>query len=91
MNTAIYLEPGRKIAGLLLSSAVLASCASSPPRSVADVCEIFEDRRSWYSAAKASQQRWGIPIAVNMSFILLAVVGNWINPGGSVYCPERFL
>ncbi len=48
---------------------VLASCVSSPPASVANICEIFDDRRAWYKAAKNAEQRWGIPVAVNMAFI----------------------
>ncbi|NQV69463.1 MAG: hypothetical protein HQ498_05500 [Pseudohongiella sp.] len=48
---------------------LLVSCASSPPRDVANICEIFETRRSWYNAAKDSEQRWGVPVAVNMAFI----------------------
>jgi hypothetical protein len=36
---------------------------------VADICEIFEDRRGWYNAAKSAEQRWGIPVSVNMAFI----------------------
>lgn len=47
----------------------LLACTASPPRSVADICEIFEDRRAWYKAAKNAEQRWDIPIAVNMAFI----------------------
>lgn len=53
----------------LLASVLLAACVGSPPRNVADVCDIFQDRRSWYREAKSSEQRWGIPIAVNMAFI----------------------
>lgn len=45
------------------------SCASSPPSDVTDVCSIFEDRRSWYKAAHNAEQRWGVPIAINMAFI----------------------
>jgi len=48
---------------------LLASCASPPPRDVADVCSIFEDRRAWYKAASNAERRWGVPIAVNMAFI----------------------
>jgi hypothetical protein len=53
----------------LAATVLLASCASSPPQDVADVCNIFEDRRSWYNAAKSAEQRWGVPIAVNIAFI----------------------
>lgn len=54
---------------LLLLMTVLAGCTASQPRSLGNVCSIFEDRHAWYKAAKASSDRWGIPIAVNMAFI----------------------
>ena len=47
----------------------LASCVSTPPRNAANVCSIFEERRAWYRAARDAEQRWGVPIAVNMAFI----------------------
>lgn len=53
----------------IFAATVMVSCASSPPESVADICDIFEDRRSWYAAAKDSEKRWGIPIGVNMAII----------------------
>ncbi len=52
---------------VLLTS--LTSCAGSPPASVANICDIFDERRGWYRAAKNAEQRWNIPIAVNMAFI----------------------
>ena len=58
-----------KIACLSLQVSLLAACASSPPESVADICEIFEERRGWYNAAKNAEQRWGVPVSVNMAFI----------------------
>jgi len=58
-----------KITGYPLIASLFVACASAPPTSVADICDIFEDRRSWYSAAKHAEQRWGIPISVNMAFI----------------------
>ena len=59
----------QKIALVVTAASFLAACAASQPRNVADVCEIFEDRRSWYRAAQSAEERWGVPIAVNMAFI----------------------
>ncbi|MEX0618481.1 MAG: hypothetical protein WDZ76_08040 [Pseudohongiellaceae bacterium] len=53
----------------LAVAALLSSCVSSPPRDVADVCSIFEDRRSWYKAAKSTEERWGVPVPVSMAFV----------------------
>lgn len=58
-----------KAARLPLLVSLLAACASSPPESVADICDIFEDRKGWYNAAKNAERRWGIPVSVNMAFI----------------------
>ena len=52
-----------------LTLPILTACVASQPRNIADVCAIFEDRRGWYRAAKRSEQRWGVPISVNMAFI----------------------
>ncbi|MGI9251872.1 MAG: transglycosylase SLT domain-containing protein [Pseudohongiellaceae bacterium] len=48
---------------------LLLSCAASPPRDVTDLCQIFEDRRSWYKAAQKAERRWDIPMSVNMAVI----------------------
>jgi hypothetical protein len=39
------------------------------PDNVENICSIFEERRSWYEAAKESEQRWGTPKHVQMSII----------------------
>lgn len=54
---------------LILSVLVLSSCISSQPQNITNVCEIFAERRNWYQAAHDSEERWRIPIAVNMAFI----------------------
>ncbi len=60
---------GRTPISIIFSVLLLTSCVSSPPRNAMDVCEIFEDRRSWYKAAKASEARWGAPISVSMAVL----------------------
>lgn len=39
------------------------------PDNVENICAIFEDKRSWYKAALASEQRWGTPKHVQMSIM----------------------
>src|SRR5690606_40708410 len=53
----------------LLALLLLAGCVSSPPRNPADVCDMFDQRRSWYKAAERTQKRWGVPVPVTMAFI----------------------
>lgn len=68
MGTQLILMLSRT--GLLLVCAsLLAACVASQPRNATNVCAIFEERRSWYKAARASSERWDIPIAVNMAMI----------------------
>ncbi|MEX2131090.1 MAG: hypothetical protein WD772_06345 [Pseudohongiellaceae bacterium] len=54
---------------LILTTMLLTSCVASQPRNVANVCDMFEDRRSWYRAAERSEDRWGVPVPVAMAFI----------------------
>ena len=50
-------------------SFVLISCVTSQPQNITNVCAIFEERRGWFKSAKLSEERWGIPIGVNMAVI----------------------
>ena len=53
----------------LMSSLLLAGCVASRPPNVANVCDIFDERRNWYKAAKRTEERWGIPVSVTMAFV----------------------
>ena len=44
-------------------------CATSPPEQVGNVCDIFREKSGWYSDAKESRARWGVPISVSMAFM----------------------
>ena len=46
-----------------------AACATAPPKNVENICAIFEEKKSWYKAAKKSEERWGTPKHVQMSII----------------------
>ena len=58
-----------RLSGLFTALLLLGACASNAPRDVTDVCDIFDERRSWYRAAKSAEARWQVPIEVNMAFI----------------------
>src|SRR5690606_41401932 len=53
----------------LLATVLLTGCVASQPRNIANVCDMFEDRRSWYKAAERTEKRWGVPVPVTMAFI----------------------
>ena len=46
-----------------------AMLAPSPPERQANICEIFREQPDWYDDARASQEKWGTPIATQMAFI----------------------
>gem|GEM_PF-192058 len=48
---------------------VLSGCHSLPPANPGDLCLIFTERTSWYRAAKAAEEWWKTPIALNMAII----------------------
>jgi hypothetical protein len=56
---------------ILLSAVLLllTACATVPPRNTGNICSVFEDRRSWFTAAQRSEERWSVPIPVTMAFI----------------------
>ena len=77
----------------------LSACVSSPPEKPDNICEIFQEKRSWYKAAIRSEKRWKLPPYVLMAFIhqessfqakikperrkLLGVI-PWLRPSSSV-------
>ncbi|WP_440903949.1 hypothetical protein ACMZOO_14100 [Catenovulum sp. SX2] len=55
--------------GLLIASAILAGCATSPPQKPDDLCEIFYEHRDWYDAAADARDKWGVPIHIPMAMM----------------------
>lgn len=53
---------------LLVTVLLLAGCVSSPPSQVSNICQIFDEQRGWYRAAKRAEDRWGIGVPVLMAF-----------------------
>ena len=58
-----------KISFLLFLMLITACATSGPPSNTVDVCKIFKEKRSWYKAAKKTEDRWNIPVSVTMAII----------------------
>ncbi|MFA6303135.1 MAG: hypothetical protein WC627_08400 [Legionella sp.] len=47
----------------------LTSCVSKPPADINNVCNIFKQYPKWYGDAKDVEQRWRVPIPVQMAIV----------------------
>lgn len=66
----LLLPPKAKLTcSIVLSTLLLTSCATPPPKNPENICEIFREHRDWYFAAKDARERWGVPIHVPMSMM----------------------
>lgn len=56
---------------LLAAILVVSSCSGpeKPPSNVADACQMRTERPHWFEAMNKSQQRWGVPVAVQLATI----------------------
>lgn len=56
---------------LLAAIFFLSSCAGgdAPPSSVADACRMQMERPHWFEAMNETQERWGVPVAVQLATI----------------------
>ncbi|MCC5864406.1 MAG: lysozyme-like domain containing protein [Wenzhouxiangella sp.] len=59
----------RMILIALLSILICAGCATRPPQDQDNLCNIFAENPRWYDHARASERRWGTPIAIQMAFV----------------------
>lgn len=67
---ATLLRPAFSGRIILLSLIVLvAGCAGNPPRSLDNICHIFDEKGGWYKDAKKASKKWGIPISTSMAFM----------------------
>jgi hypothetical protein len=58
-----------KTLALIVITSLVTGCATTPPSSMDNLCDIFEEKRHWYKAAQQAQGRWGTPVPVMMAFI----------------------
>ena len=56
---------------------LFASC-SSIPKNTNNSCAIFEERYLWYKHTKASYEKWGAPIHLQLAFIKKESDFNWL-------------
>ncbi|MCO6411172.1 MAG: hypothetical protein J5I92_00350 [Thiogranum sp.] len=54
---------------LLLSSGLCAACSTAPPQNLANSCDIFSEKNGWYSHARDSYEKWGVPVHVQLAII----------------------
>ena len=66
----------KKIIFFLIFS-ILVSC-SSIPKNTQNSCAIFEERYLWYKHAKASYEKWGAPIHLQLAFVKKESDFDWL-------------
>ncbi|MCC5792919.1 MAG: transglycosylase SLT domain-containing protein [Legionellaceae bacterium] len=54
---------------LTCAFALLSSCVKSPPQQTDNICAIFKQYPSWYRDTHRTEQKWAVPIAVQMAII----------------------
>lgn len=58
------------LAAVTVAAVVLTACVStSIPSNTDDLCQIFDEKRSWYRSATRSERKWGISIPIMMAVI----------------------
>ena len=48
---------------------LLTACTASQPRNTENICEIFREKDDWYDATKDTQEKWGVPIQIQMAIM----------------------
>ena len=54
---------------LAMAIALMAGCATVPPKHQDNLCAIFDQYPQWYDSAKESQDKWGTPPHILMAFV----------------------
>ena len=68
----------RKTNFYLLISLFFVTACSSIPKNTQNSCAIFEERYLWYKHAKASHEKWGAPIHLQLAFVKKESDFNWL-------------
>ena len=62
---------------IILIFLILSAC-SSIPKNTQNSCAIFEERYLWYKHSKASYEKWGAPIHLQLAFVKKESDFNWL-------------
>ena len=54
---------------IVLFPLLIAGCATTPPKDISNLCEIFYEKDDWYDAAADARDKWGVPIHVPMAMM----------------------
>lgn len=54
---------------IMIALLFLAGCAKPRPNNTENICHIFEQYPEWYWDAKRCEEKWGVPIPVQLSII----------------------
>ena len=68
----------RKTNFYLLILLFFVTACSSIPKNTQNSCAIFEERYLWYKHARASYEKWGAPIHLQLAFVKKESDFNWL-------------
>ena len=68
--------PFKKVIFILIF--LILSACSSIPKNTQNSCAIFEERYLWYKHSKASYEKWGAPIHLQLAFVKKESDFNWL-------------
>ena len=54
------------------------SACSSVPKNTSDSCSIFSEKYLWYKHAKKAENKWDVPVYIQLAFIKKESAFNWI-------------
>ena len=68
----------RKTNFYLLILLFFITACSSVPKNTKNSCAIFEDRYLWYKHTKKVEEKWGVPIYIQLAFVKKESDFNWL-------------
>lgn len=58
-----------KLILILIVFTWLTGCASGPPKTPENACQIFTEKEDWYDASKAAEDKWGVPLHIQLAIM----------------------